>query len=84
MIVELAEKRSKADNLPHLTLCPANLQSLKRNGVQEWLNQQERRWKCSKCGRKVYWYSESCPDCGTEFFDAVKEARSLGRLEDWP
>ena len=32
MIVELTEKRSKADNLPHLTLCPANLQSLNRNG----------------------------------------------------
>jgi Protein of unknown function (DUF3795) len=84
MIVELAEKRSKADNLPHLTLCPANLQSLKHNNAQEWLKQQERRWKCSLCGKKMHWYSKSCPDCGTEFFDAMKEARSLGKLQDWP
>jgi hypothetical protein len=82
MIVELAEKRSKTDNLPHLILCPDNLQLLKRNRVQEWLKQQERRWKCNECGKKMHWYSKSCADCGTEFFDAVKEARSLGKLED--
>lgn len=84
MIIELAEKRSKANNLPHLILCPVNLQSLKSIGVQEWLKQQEDRWKCGKCGRKMHWYNDSCPECGTEFFDAVKEARSLGKLRGWP
>jgi hypothetical protein len=83
-IIEFAEKRSKANNLPHLTLCPANLQSLKRTGTQEWLKQQEDRWKCNKCGRKMHWYSDSCPKCGSEFFDATKEARSLNKLRDWP
>ena len=83
-ITELAEKRSRADNLPHLTLCPPNLQSLRHGGAQEWLRQQEDRWKCQKCGRKMHWYSEKCPNCGAEFFNSVEEARSLGKMKDWP
>ncbi len=83
-IVELVEKRSRSNNLPHLTLCLTNLQTLKQTGIQEWLRKQEGRWKCAKCGRRMNWYSELCPDCGTEFLDAVKEARSLGKLRGWP
>jgi hypothetical protein len=83
-IVELAEKRSRSNNLPHLTLCPTNLKTLRQIGVGEWLKQQESRWKCIQCGRKMHWYGESCPDCGTGFFDATKEAHSLGKLQDWP
>jgi hypothetical protein len=80
MIVDLAEKRSKTDHLPHLRLCLNNLNTLKREGIPEWLRQQEDRWKCAKCGKKLYWYSQSCPECGTEFHDAADEARSLSKL----
>ena len=58
---------------PHRTLGLRNLKQLKEMGTKEWLERQERRWTCSSCGKKLHWYSERCPDCGTRFFDATRE-----------
>jgi predicted amidophosphoribosyltransferase len=54
---------------------------LKETDVEEWLRQQEKRWKCSSCGKKLRWYAESCPKCGTKFFNATQEANTLTNLE---
>jgi hypothetical protein len=62
---------------PHRTLGLQNLRQLKETSIKEWLKQQEKRWTCSTCGKKLHWYSEECPDCGEKFVDATQEAASL-------
>jgi len=57
---ELSEERARKDNLPHLSLCPSSLQTLRQVGVQDWLKQQEKRWSCKSCGKRLHWYSETC------------------------
>lgn len=61
---------------PHRTLGLRNLKQLRKMNVEEWLSQQEKRWTCSQCGKKLHWYAEKCPDCGAEFVDATREAQS--------
>jgi len=66
---------------PHRTLGLKNLWQLKQITIKKWLRQQEKRWACSKCEKKLHWYSEKCPNCGTEFVDATEEATSsLGEI----
>ncbi len=74
---ELSTERARKDNLPHLMLCPANLTTLKQEGVEHWLLQQNRRWSCKSCGKKLHWYSDACPNCKTKFHNAVQEAGEL-------
>lgn len=62
---------------PHRTLGLRNLKQLKEVRVEEWLGKQEKRLTCSSCCKKLHWYSEKCPDCGTLFVDATQEATSL-------
>jgi len=60
---------------PHRTLGLRNLEKLRHGtSIREWLNQQEKRWRRSQCGKKLHWYSENCPDCGKSFVDATQEA----------
>lgn len=61
---------------PHRTLGLRNLYKLKEMPFEEWIKQQEKRWSCSQCGKKLHWYSEKCPQCGKEFRSATKEAES--------
>jgi hypothetical protein len=77
--IELSEERAKKDNLPHLRLCPGSLDVLKQVGVQEWLKQQDKRWSCESCGRRLHWYTEKCPSCDAKFYNAVEEANDLKR-----
>jgi transposase-like protein len=62
---------------PHRTLGLRNLEHLKNSSIPEWLKEQEQRWKCSNCGRRLHWYAEKCPDCGNPFFNATEEARAI-------
>lgn len=59
---------------PHRTLGLRNLRQLKEMSIEDWLRQQEKRWACSSCGKKLHWYSEECPDCGAKFTSATEEA----------
>lgn len=76
-LIELNGERARKDNLPHLTLCLPNLETLKKIGVQNWLKQQEERWSCRTCGKKLHWYSDTCPKCKARFYNSVQEADDL-------
>ncbi|MBS7632833.1 DUF1028 domain-containing protein [Candidatus Bathyarchaeota archaeon] len=66
---------------PHRSLGLRNLKKLKSGtDIQELLKQQEKRWACSQCGKKLHWYSEKCPTCGKSFLNATQEAASLSRV----
>ncbi|MGE5403577.1 MAG: DUF3795 domain-containing protein [Candidatus Saccharibacteria bacterium] len=55
-----------AVHLPHIKMVPINLDIIKKSGVTEWLNQQEKQWKCQECGSETSWYISHCVKCGKE------------------
>jgi len=62
---------------PHRMLGLRNLVELKEKPIEEWLLEQEKRWTCQSCGKKLHWYTEKCPQCGAVFFNATQEATNL-------
>jgi ribosomal protein S27AE len=41
-----------------------NMEMIKRAGLSKWLETQEDRWRCGKCGAAHSWWDETCPQCG--------------------
>lgn len=41
-----------------------NLEIISRDGVERWLAEQERRWRCAECGAAHSWWDETCRECG--------------------
>jgi len=68
MLVDFSKTR------PHRTLGLRNLVQLKDARIEDWLKEQEKRWTCSSCGKKLHWYAERCPKCGAKFLTATQEA----------
>ncbi|UCC33365.1 MAG: DUF3795 domain-containing protein [Candidatus Bathyarchaeota archaeon] len=64
---------------PHRVLGLNNLKRLREISIDEWLKEQEKRWACPACSKKLHWYSEECPDCGPETIDATQEAASVSQ-----
>ncbi len=52
--------------LPHLKEIPDNLMRIGTDGVEQWLSDQEKRWKCPGCGTAYSWYATTCPHCGND------------------
>lgn len=50
--------------LPHLKTNHENMERVKSVGVEKWLEEQEKRWRCPKCSREFSWYSSKCSKCG--------------------
>lgn len=40
-----------------------DLAYMKDHGVGQWVEQQEKKGQCPKCGKMRYWFSKECPDC---------------------
>ena len=41
-----------------------NLREIKKIGVDEWLKKADKRWRCSKCGSPLHWFSYGiCSKC---------------------
>lgn len=68
MLVDFSKTR------PHRTLGLKNLFQLRDASLEEWSKEQEKRWTCSSCGKKLHWYAEKCPKCGAKFLTATQEA----------
>ena len=41
-----------------------NMERIQWVGVETWLVEQERRWRCGNCGNSYFWYDDTCPNCG--------------------
>lgn len=50
--------------LPHLKQVPGNMEYIKKHGVNRWLSEQEKKWKCPVCQTGFAWYSSTCENCG--------------------
>jgi hypothetical protein len=53
-------------NLPHTRVIFRNLDTVREKGMEEWLKERERDWKCPQCGAGFSWYQETCDQCGRE------------------
>jgi hypothetical protein len=52
--------------MPHIKDVRDNLENIKEVGTNQWILDQEKRWKCQKCGKSFSWYSTSCDSCGAD------------------
>jgi len=41
-----------------------NMQLIREEGLPQWLEAQDKRWRCKNCGTAHTWYHETCPQCG--------------------
>jgi Protein of unknown function (DUF3795) len=50
--------------VPHVRESSANLEAIRRAGVDAWLAAQAKRWSCPQCGARFSWYAARCSECG--------------------
>ena len=53
------------DEWEHHSEIITNLKRIKEIGKAAWLQEQEARWRCPKCGERTQWYQTECNKCGT-------------------
>jgi hypothetical protein len=41
-----------------------NLKKIREMGVQEWVKEEEERWRCPQCSLPMSWYDATCARCG--------------------
>ena len=41
------------------------LQYMKENGLETWLEKVEKEGRCPQCGKRLYWFVRDCPECHT-------------------
>ncbi|MBN1591914.1 MAG: DUF3795 domain-containing protein [Candidatus Coatesbacteria bacterium] len=67
------------DKWPHHSTVLNNLDTIKEEGVAEWLVRQKKRWSCPECGESFTWYESQCEACGATLYDCRKEDEDLKR-----
>jgi predicted RNA-binding Zn-ribbon protein involved in translation (DUF1610 family) len=53
-----------SEEWPYHAAVPKNLERVQQVGVDVWLEEQDTRWRCPKCGTKFAWQDETCKSCG--------------------
>ena len=62
---EIRSMQKNAFVLPHVKDNHTNMASIKSVGVEQWLKDQQNRWKCPKCNTGFSWYTSKCNSCGS-------------------
>ncbi|MGE5396052.1 MAG: DUF3795 domain-containing protein [Chitinophagales bacterium] len=65
-----------AQNLPHTKAAVKNLNRIKEVGLNQWLTEQEKAWRCPDCGTDFSWYASACGKCGRDL-NSLKDYNSL-------
>ena len=53
-----------AEKWPYHAAVPKNLKRIQQVGAEAWIEEQDTRWRCPKCGYKFAWQDETCKSCG--------------------
>jgi hypothetical protein len=64
-------KAFENDQHPHHKGIIDSLKQLKILGKNNWINEKEKRWSCTKCGNNYSWYELKCINCENEL-DGLK------------
>ncbi len=51
------------DGIPHHFEALKNLEYIKANGINDFIEREQAKWTCDKCHKKLSWYLTACPDC---------------------
>lgn len=51
------------DGLPHHAEVLDSIHSQRKAGYDAWVQGQESRWRCPKCGAAIDWYAGQCYEC---------------------
>jgi len=62
-IIQQIDKRYRAH---HHTSMIENLEYIRDNGMEKFLEQQEEKWKCPECGDVICCHNGICYSCGLE------------------
>uniref|UniRef100_A0A7C6EAJ4 DUF3795 domain-containing protein n=1 Tax=candidate division WOR-3 bacterium TaxID=2052148 RepID=A0A7C6EAJ4_UNCW3 len=65
------------DKSPHHSIVLRNLRIIQEIGVEKWLEDQDKRWRCKSCGDKFSWYDRKCVQCGSELYNCEDEEKEL-------
>lgn len=49
-----------------------NLRKIEAGNVEEWLKEEEEKWRCKKCGKPISVYHPGCHWCGATWLTQVK------------
>jgi hypothetical protein len=71
---------SAARILPHVHETAVNLEAIKRNGIETWLEAQKTRWLCPNCGVPFSWYTVACDKCGLSLTTKAYSLAGLRRF----
>jgi hypothetical protein len=53
------------DKWPHHWTMKQNLEYIRNNGLETWLEAQKKEWMCPGCGAEIRWYQKACL-CGRD------------------
>jgi hypothetical protein len=56
-----------------------NLEYMKKNGIKQFLDDQEEKWQCPQCGATICCHNGICFNCGLEL---LRNKKKLYRWED--
>ena len=56
-----------------------NLEFIKENGIEQFLEKENKKWKCPDCGGTISCHNGICFECS---FDKLKHKKKLYRWED--
>lgn len=62
--------------LPHLKIISKNLMTIKNIGVNQWLSEQDKQWKCPECQTNFSWYTANCTNCGKDL-EKIKDYNNI-------
>jgi len=74
---ELFEPFKVGGFYPLYVLMMNNLNTIKRTGLDAYLEERKKRWQCPDCGTSFWWYQKTCEDCGAKLYDCEAEAADL-------
>jgi len=57
------------DGMAHHGEVLENIRREREIGIDAWLEEQARRWRCPRCGRPTDWYAAQCYECGSKLED---------------
>lgn len=65
------------DEHPHHSIVLQNLDLVRNQGIDQWLEQQRIRWNCPNCGKGFSWYDKICAVCGSELYSCEDEEKDI-------
>ncbi len=74
----LQKRKTMEGLLPHLAGNHENMASIRKSGLEQWLLEQDAKWKCPECQTRFAWYTGHCSYCGA---DLKKRAFRFSRMK---